>query len=68
MTYHNRFELESLTEDRIKSVGRQVKAVRGPVQGPRKERQSWAPAVMAFIALLPAGVVLSAVASLITVS
>jgi hypothetical protein len=68
MADYNRYEVESLTEDRIKSVGRQVKAVRGPAQGARKERSSWAPAAMAFIALLSAGVVVSAVASLITVS
>ena len=67
MTYINRFEIECLTEDRIKSVGRMVKQVRGPVHGPRKERRSWAPAAVAFVALLPAGVVLSAVMSLITV-
>ena len=67
MTFHNPYEAEFLRKDRAKTIQQQVKQYCGPAQKSLKERRSWAPAAMAFIALLPAGVVLSAVASLITV-
>ena len=67
MTYHNSYEAEFLMGDRVKQIQEQVKQYRGPAREPRKARGSWLSAAMAFIALLPAGVVLSAVASLITV-
>ena len=66
MMYRNTYEAEFLVADRVKQIQQQVKQYRGPARESRKARGSWQSAAMAFIALLPAGVVLSAVASLIT--
>ena len=67
MNFYNPYEAEFLRADRAKQIQQQVKQVRGPVQIPRKERGSWLSAAKAFVALLPAGVVLGVVARLITV-
>jgi hypothetical protein len=67
MNLHNPYEVEFLRADRVKQIARQVEQYRGPAREPRKGSGSWVSAAMAFIALLPAGVVLSAVASLMTV-
>jgi hypothetical protein len=67
MDLHNPYETEFLRADRAKQIQKQVKQYCGPAREPRGARGSWLSAAMAFIGLLPAGVVLSAVASLITV-
>ena len=64
MTHFDPYEAEFLRKDRAKQVAHQVKQMRGP-SGEGKAHGTWVSAVMAIAALLPAGVILSAVASLI---
>ena len=64
MTFHNPYEAEFLSKDRAKHIEHQVKQMRGPSGNGGKDRGTWVSALVAIAALLPAGVILSAVAGL----
>jgi hypothetical protein len=64
MAFHNAYEAELFSADRMKRVRQEVKQCRGSGQRSREARRSWVAAAMAFVALLPASMVLRAVASL----
>jgi hypothetical protein len=66
MTDLMRFDVEGLTEGRLKSVGEEIRRERGPVPGAHYQRTSWSTVVTQLISLLPAGVVLVALFNIVT--
>jgi hypothetical protein len=64
MNLHNPYEAEFLGKDRAKHVEHQVKHMRGPAGEGGKDRGTWVTALIAIFALLPVGVILSAVTSI----
>jgi hypothetical protein len=64
----NSYEVECYIRERTNKASRDVKRQRMPAADPGKEGRWWVSAAMTIGALLPAGVILSAAASLITVS